>query len=361
MASPHVAGAAALLVQRHPEWAPGQIKSALVQSGTDAVAANDRVAAPTFQGGGVVALAKADRPLVFAHLPSISLGLLSRRQIKTDAVVLTDAGGGAGTWTVTREGVLPGGVSFSVNGTVDVPGDLVYDVTVSAAARQGDVSGYIVLRRGGAERRIPYWGRVTVPALARHRPLVLQRAGVHRGTTAGKPALVTRYRYPDDPGGLGVTTFVRGPEAVYRVRLTRPAKNFGVVVTGQPQGSRVEPRVVAGLDENRLTGYAGLPVHHNPYLDGFQRPVLVAGALSPLAGEYAVVFDSATRARSRPLHLPLLDRRRHAAHAATTHEGSEGAAIRCGLPQLTPDRASTGNRSGPRSTAPASRRRTVAA
>ncbi len=296
MASPHVAGAAALLVQRHPDWTPGQVKSALVQSGTDAVAGNDGAAAPTFQGGGVVTLVRADRPLVFAHLPSISLGLLSRRQTKTDAIVLSDAGGGAGTWTVRREGALPAGVSFSLPGTVEVPGDLVYDVTVSPTARQVDVTGYILLRREGAERRIPYWGRVTVPRLARHEPLELRRAGVHRGTTARKPALVTRYRYPDDPGGLGVTTFLRGPEAVYRLRLTRAAKNFGVVVTGQPQGSRVEPRVVAGLDENRLTGYAGLPVHHNPYLEGFQRPMLAAGALSPLAGEYAIVFDSATAA-----------------------------------------------------------------
>ena len=33
MASPHVAGAAALLVQRHPSWTVAQIKSALVQTG----------------------------------------------------------------------------------------------------------------------------------------------------------------------------------------------------------------------------------------------------------------------------------------------------------------------------------------
>ena len=42
MASPHVAGAAALLVQRHPDWTPGEVKSALVQSGTDAVAGKRR-------------------------------------------------------------------------------------------------------------------------------------------------------------------------------------------------------------------------------------------------------------------------------------------------------------------------------
>ncbi len=62
------------------------------------------------------------------------------------------------------------------------------------------------------------------------------------------------------------------------------------------RGSRVEPRVVAGLDENRLTGYAGLPINHNPYMDEFREPTLAAGALSPIPGEYAVVFDSAARA-----------------------------------------------------------------
>jgi hypothetical protein len=90
-----------------------------------------------------------------------------------------------------------------------------------------------------------------------------------------------------------VTTVLRGPERVYRVHLTRRVANFGVVVTREAHGSRVEPRVVSGLDENRLTGYAGLPVDHNPYLETFQDPVLAAAALSPLPGDYAVVFDSA--------------------------------------------------------------------
>jgi hypothetical protein len=82
---------------------------------------------------------------------------------------------------------------------------------------------------------------------------------------------------------------------VFRLRLTKRAANFGVVITGRGTNSRVEPRVVAGLDENRLTGYAGLPVNHNPYMDEFREPLPTAGALSPLPGEYAVVFDSPAR------------------------------------------------------------------
>ena len=34
----------------------------------------------------------------------------------------------------------------------------------------------------------------------------------------------------------------------------------------------MEPRVVAGLDENRLIGYTWLPLNHNPYLDEFRAP-----------------------------------------------------------------------------------------
>ena len=296
MASPHVAGAAALLVQRHPSWTVAHVKSALVQTGTDA-SNGDGLAAPLFQGGGVVALARADRPLLFADPVSVSLGLLGRGARSDGAIALADAGGGAGTWQVSVvRRKRPAGANLVVPATVTLPGSLSYEVATSASAAQGELSGYLELRRGADVRRVPYWGRVAVPALARHRPDTLRQTGLRRGTTARKPALVSRYRYPENPSGVGLSTFLRGPEAVYRVRLTRPVANFGVVVTQNPPGSRVEPRVVSGLDENRLTGYAGLPVHHNPYLEGFRSPVLAAGALSPLPGEYAIVFDSATRA-----------------------------------------------------------------
>jgi hypothetical protein len=54
----------------------------------------------------------------------------------------------------------------------------------------------------------------------------------------------------------------------------------------------VEPRIVEGLDENRLTGLAALPVVINPWLPQYGARVRVAGALVPSIGEYDVVFDS---------------------------------------------------------------------
>jgi hypothetical protein len=92
-----------------------------------------------------------------------------------------------------------------------------------------------------------------------------------------------------------VSARLAGPEQVFAVRLLRPVANFGVVVVSRAPGSRVEPRTVAAGDENRLTGYAALPVNHNPYVDEFGDPSPVAGAVRPRAGLYHVVFDSAGR------------------------------------------------------------------
>ena len=78
MASPHVAGAAALLRQRHPSWTVEQLKSALVQSGVDALQSRNVRAGPRFQGGGVVALGRADQPLLFVRPTALSFGLIAR-------------------------------------------------------------------------------------------------------------------------------------------------------------------------------------------------------------------------------------------------------------------------------------------
>ena len=298
MASPHVAGAAALLRQRHPAWTVPQLKSALVETGLDAVVRRGRPAGPRFQGGGVVALQRAYRPLLFASPTAISLGLLPRGRTSTRTVGLDDAGGGGGTWQVGRVvRNAPAGVRLELPATIRVPGELTVSASITRSARAGDLDAYVELRRGAETRRLPLWGRVDIQALARHRPgIALEQPGISRGTTAGQPALVTRYRYPEDPRGVGVTTTLRGPERVYLVGIGRGIANFGVVITRRKKGSTVEPRVVADFNENRLTGYAALPINHNPYMDNFQEPVLAAGALSPAPGPYAIVFDSATRA-----------------------------------------------------------------
>jgi subtilisin family serine protease len=298
IAAPHVAGAAALLRERHPDWTVADIKAALVETSNDVLATGESApAGPAFVGGGIVWLPAADRPLVFARPASVSWGLLSRGSDVKGDIDLRDAGGGAGSWDVSLEQLsAPSGTTVTVPATVEVPGTLSYDVATSATGAEGDVSGYVTLQRGGDVRRVPFWAHVEAPALGREPSRLLTRAGFHTGTTHGRKALVSRYRYPEDPRGVSVSRVLAGPEAVYRIRIARRVANFGVVITSRAPGSRVEPRVVAGLDENRLTGWAGLPVDENPYLDTFHTPVPASGALLPRFGMYAAVFDSRTAA-----------------------------------------------------------------
>ena len=296
MAAPHVAGAAALLVERHPEWTVDDVKSALVQSGIDAVNENGKALDPRYQGGGVVSLGRADTPLVFARPTGVSLGLLATGATTTASVSLEDAGGG-GRWNVAvvYRGSTPG-ARLTVPQFVDVPGTVELSVSVIGRAPGGDLDGYLELRRGTEVRRVPFWGHVTRASLSRHRVVVLTRPGVVRGSTQGAAALASRYRYPELARFLGITRVLRGPERVYRIRITKPAANLGVVIVRHGPGTRVEPRVVTGLDESRLTGYAALPLVRNPYLDEFEELVPAAGALAPGPGDYDIVIDSATKA-----------------------------------------------------------------
>ena len=111
MATPHVAGAAALLEERHPTWTVAQIKSALTQSGDPVHTASGSEALATREGGGIVDLPRADNPLLFASPSSLTFGSLAAGGTRSVAVSLTDAGGGAGDWAASAQvqtGVGPG-------------------------------------------------------------------------------------------------------------------------------------------------------------------------------------------------------------------------------------------------------------
>ena len=297
MASPHVAGAAALLQQRHPTWTVAQVKSALVQTGNPVLGARRVEVSSIREGGGSVNLPRADAPLLFAQPSGVSFGLLGLGVAGTARVALADAGGGTGAWSVAVEPQsTPVGTSVTVPPAATVPGELV--VTAAAGGVQGEATGHVVLTRGAERRRIPYWFRVSAPALGRHRTRALRRTGTYRGNTRGRPSLVQTYRYPDDPSGFGIPRVLRGPEQVFRLRLSRPVANFGVAITARR--GRVEPRIVRAGDENRLLGSVALPYNANPYLRTFLALEPVAGATTPAAGTYDIVFDSATRGGAGP-------------------------------------------------------------
>src|SRR5262245_5661148 len=229
MAAPHVAGAAALLHQRHRSWTVQQIKSALVQTGRP-VFIGGQEAETTREGGGTVDLVRADRPLVFASPTGLSFGFVAPAGSSVRQVALSDAGGGGGDWTVTTSLQQPGaGASVTVPPVTTVPGTLVVTAVASPATTQSTRTGFVVLQRGSDRRRIPFWFRVAAPALGAAQATPLKQTGTYQGDTRGRPALVDSYRYPEDPRALGVARTLLGPEQVFRVSLSRPVANFGEI------------------------------------------------------------------------------------------------------------------------------------
>jgi hypothetical protein len=299
MATPHVAGGAALLLQRHPSWTVEQVKSALASTGA-VVHPADRSGEVSVlrEGGGRIDLAHADEPLIFTAPTSIGWGLVRRGFSGTKELSSRDAGGGSALWNVSiRAQSMPHGAQLEPQATTLVAGaSLALKLTVSATAKVGDGTGFVVLTRGSAVRRIAFWFHVEAPRLELDPHRILRRPGLYHGDTAGKPSRVSSYRYPE--GGLApkVPTRLGGPEQVFRFTLRRPVANFGIAIVHLARGVRVSPRLVAGNDENRVVGYTGLPATLNPY-QGLNRAEPVVGAVLPDPGTYEFVFDTPTHAK----------------------------------------------------------------
>jgi subtilisin family serine protease len=299
MASPHVAGAAAVLRQRHPSWTVAQIKSALESTGDPVHPASGTGEVSAMrEGGGRIDLVRADNPLIFTSPTSLSFGLLRRGTTTTQQLTVTDAGGGTSGWVAT---VAPqasvAGATLSIS-----PADAV-TVSVAGNASEGDGYGFVTLTRGTDVRRIPYWFHVEVPLLGTEPHRTIAKTGLYGGNTAGKKSLVSRYRWPEQ--GLacncktGVPLDLSGPEQVFQFTLRKPVANFGVAVVSHANGVTVAPRLVMDGDENRLAGFSALPVDINPYRQ-YGRAVPSVGAILPKLGVYDFVFDTPNGAKPGP-------------------------------------------------------------
>ena len=303
MAAPHVAGAAALLKERHPAWTVEQIKSALESTGDPVHPAGSTAEVSALrEGGGRINVARADNPLIFTDPTGISFGLVKRGTTSAQPLALTDAGGGSTPWTATIvPQTAPSGVNLSLSAPVAAAGStLSVTLNVAADAAEGDTVGFVQLSRGTDVRRVPYWLHVEVPKLGTEPHVTITHPGVYSGDTVGKKSLVSSYRYPE--GGLacncktGVLLNLSGPEQVFQVTLKKQVANLGAVVLTHAKGVSVSPRLVVAGDENRLTGFTALPVNDNPYQQ-FGEVEPVVGAIMPAPGAYDVVFDTPAGAK----------------------------------------------------------------
>src|SRR3989454_398808 len=190
MATPHVAGSAALLIQLHPNWSPEQIKSALVNSAHRPVksfSTGNPLKNPMVRGGGRIDLAAASQVTAtleagsgdgqasfsFGVLPSsgitrsfdITVTSVSTSTVTYSVSVLAAAAGPTISLSVTSLTLAAGGT-----GTVTV------SLTLSSTLPSADYFGDIQLTGGTIALSLPYWVRADPPGsggLGSHAPLKL--------------------------------------------------------------------------------------------------------------------------------------------------------------------------------------------
>jgi minor extracellular serine protease Vpr len=303
MATPHVSGAAALLLQLHPGWTPAQVKSALVSTAGPAWGdtARTREAPVPLEGGGLVSLPGAADPRIFTEPASLSFedlaasgGAASRAML----VRLTDAGDGAGVWQATVAAqAATDGASVDVAGMASLaPGgevDLTVTARASSDAEPGEDYGFIVLRQGSVTRRIPYLFLVSKPALAS--APVLPLATRVSGDTSRGTSRVSAYAFPAAPFGNPPDQppmEETGAEVLYSLSVDRPVANVGVSVVSSPPGVIVDPFFLGAKDENTVQGFAGTPIDVNQLTYDYLQQISAAGASFPRAQRFFVAVDS---------------------------------------------------------------------
>ena len=159
MAAPHVAGAAALLLQQHPDWTGEQVKAALMSTAKTAagMGAFD-------QGAGRVDVARAVTQTVGASPASVSFGFASWPHEDDPVLTKTITYRNSGTSAVTLDLELQGGNQpaglFTVSPSqVVVPAGGTARATITAdtrsAALVGVFSGYLVGTGAGATVSTP--------------------------------------------------------------------------------------------------------------------------------------------------------------------------------------------------------------
>lgn len=170
-ATPHVAGAAALVKQLNPSFTPDQVKSALVNSATtDVFTTPNQVARVGVldTGGGRVDLAQASSITATLSPASLSFGI---RKLKGKDVSIsidlkiTSLIDGQNSFTISAQQLDPGaGITVtSSTGSLSLTRGQTGTATITMAAVAGsqrrDYTGYIVVVGGGQNLHVPYWVR----------------------------------------------------------------------------------------------------------------------------------------------------------------------------------------------------------
>ncbi len=171
MATPHVAGSAALLIEAHPDWSPADVRSALVNTAKRPVFShtNETFAADVLtRGGGRIDLPAATAtPLTFDPATA-SFGFWGGNKVVSgilDLKVHNVSGSGQScTNTVTGPAIGPAIVTAPSTLTLAVGETKTLRLTLNAGQSNltpsGDYSGDVVVTCGATTNRVPWFVRI---------------------------------------------------------------------------------------------------------------------------------------------------------------------------------------------------------
>jgi hypothetical protein len=165
MATPHVAGAAALLLDLHPGWSPAQVKSALMTTATTDVFLDTTQSVPAGvlqRGAGRIDLAAAANPGLTLDQPSLSGGEVAAGTEQEFTIKAKGTNWKRSRWNVTT--TASDGLTITASRSLlFVSGhkrvSLGVTVTADAGAAPGDYDGEVVLTNAATGQRlhVPVW------------------------------------------------------------------------------------------------------------------------------------------------------------------------------------------------------------
>ncbi|MGW6286767.1 S8 family serine peptidase [Streptomyces sp. NPDC055107] len=238
MATPHVAGAAAVVRQRHPDWTAQQIKAALVSSAHSAVPGD-----VTETGGGRLDVDRAIRTPVLGA-PAVQGGTFTWPQDRSDrttvAVPYTNTSGKPVTLSLKVAGVTGNdgsavrstiaslgrkSVTVPAGATVEVPLALTPDARLTAA-QYGDVTGRVLATGAGGVKVSTPFSLYVAPETVTLRVKLVDGTGkpadgvssvdlIGTDTASGERRFnqgATDQTYQVRPGAYFVSSFVATPD-----------------------------------------------------------------------------------------------------------------------------------------------------
>ncbi|MGE5116911.1 MAG: S8 family serine peptidase [Betaproteobacteria bacterium] len=162
MATPHLAGSAAVVLGQHPDWSAADVRSAVVNTADQGVLKRFDNAAPqsdvNIVGTGRENLQSAVGAVATLDPVSVSFGAVpsGSGQTRQAAITLRNVSGSSRTFDLAVSGTTGSGVSFGIGtSTVSLGAGEATTVTVTMVAQQGIAGGdrqaKLSISEGGAE------------------------------------------------------------------------------------------------------------------------------------------------------------------------------------------------------------------